>query len=230
MEHICAKERFKRDIRDHRMTIIRDDDVHRHIQFKRPNTGAYSFDIITWPGHLAISGDCGSYTFARVRDMVDFFAGGNCDPYFINPSYWGEKLQSVDRDGGYKRFSGEKLAEIFKIWMDEHDFDDDEAKERLKAALDWSDWGRGVESYGDAIHAIDEISSEADYPGFQIDDLWDYNTEDFTRRYIWCVRAIRWAVTKYRLGGDPITRQLAHDQAVPSGRCRRIIVSQGEGR
>ncbi len=222
MEYTCTKERFKRDIRDHRMTIIRDDDVHRHIQFKRPNTSCYYFDIITWPGYLAISGDCGSYTFARIRDMFEFFSDESRDPYFINPSYWGEKLQSVDRHGGYQEFSGEKLAEIFKSWMDEHDFDDDEAKGRLKAALDWHDWGRGVENYGDAIHAISEISSEADYPGFQIDELWDYRTDDFTFRYIWCIRAIRWAVCQYHLGGDPIARQLAHDQAVLAGNCRRV--------
>lgn len=52
---------------------------------------------MTWPGHLSITGDVGGYTFCRLRDMFEFFRGGQ-----INPGYWGEKLVS---HSGYKSYS-----------------------------------------------------------------------------------------------------------------------------
>lgn len=46
----CTEQDFLKDVREHEMIVIRDDGVNRHIRFKRPQEGAYWFDIITWPG------------------------------------------------------------------------------------------------------------------------------------------------------------------------------------
>ena len=52
MNDVCTEQRFLTDAAQHEMTIIRDDGVHRHIQFKRPGTRCYQFDLIRWPGYL----------------------------------------------------------------------------------------------------------------------------------------------------------------------------------
>lgn len=60
-----AEARFPSDIATHRMTVIKDDGVYRHLRFRRPDTNCYSFDILTWPGYLAYVGDMGDYVFQR---------------------------------------------------------------------------------------------------------------------------------------------------------------------
>jgi hypothetical protein len=92
-----AAERFAVDAAHHVMKIRRDDGLYRHLEFRRfapPRQGEpprlqsfYWFDLVTWPGHLAIDGDMNGYQFARTEDMFGFFRGNR-----INPGYWAEKL------------------------------------------------------------------------------------------------------------------------------------------
>ena len=67
-------ERFKKDTAEHQMTVLRDDGLYRHLRFRKPGTGIYGFDIVTWPGYLAISGDMGASMFTRLEDMIQFSA------------------------------------------------------------------------------------------------------------------------------------------------------------
>lgn len=77
---------------DHELTILRDEGVYRHVRCREPGTGIWGWDIVTWPGYLAMSGDLGSWTFTRESDMlVDFFSGR------VNVGYWLEKCVSWDR-------------------------------------------------------------------------------------------------------------------------------------
>jgi hypothetical protein len=99
---------FLNDVASHRMIVIRNDGVNRHIRFKRPQSGTFWLDLITWPGTLCIDGDMGTYVFRRLEDMFEFFRTdrtcGEKDgrTLFINPGYWGEKLQSVPIHGDIK--------------------------------------------------------------------------------------------------------------------------------
>ena len=72
-DYACTEARFLGDVDWHVMTVLRDDGVHRHIRLKRPDSGSYWFDLITWPGTLCIDGDCGTYVFRRLEDMFQFF-------------------------------------------------------------------------------------------------------------------------------------------------------------
>lgn len=47
--------RFIRDTSSHQLEVIREDGLYRHLRFSRPNTRAYSFDIVTWPGYLTVT-------------------------------------------------------------------------------------------------------------------------------------------------------------------------------
>ncbi|GGJ56127.1 hypothetical protein [Glutamicibacter ardleyensis] len=79
---------FNKNLGDHVMTVLHDEGLYRHLRFKNPKNGFYWFDLITWPGNLTITGDMGTYTFARTEDMFTFFTGQ------INTGYWAEKLRA----------------------------------------------------------------------------------------------------------------------------------------
>lgn len=85
-------DRFKKNVADHEIQTLHDDGIYRHIRFGRPGTGIYRFDLVTWPGHLAISGDLESFMFARTQDMFEFFGPRHRSETVINPSYWAEKV------------------------------------------------------------------------------------------------------------------------------------------
>ena len=91
------KDRFLEDIKTHKMTVELDHDPFRSLLFKKPKSSEFHFRIITWPGHLAISGDMGDYVFAATPDMFSFFRG---DELTINVYYWAQKLVSISRFGG----------------------------------------------------------------------------------------------------------------------------------
>jgi hypothetical protein len=110
-------ERFKRDTAKHRMIVLRDDGLYRHLRFVehrfcndaeyRPNSSFYWFDLVTWPGTLVINGDCGSFTFSRITDMFEFFRSR----YGINPQYWAEKVQGETK---VKSYSEDKFRQLVK--------------------------------------------------------------------------------------------------------------------
>ena len=63
----CTEERFLKDAAAHQMEVLRDDGVNRHLRFKNPESSAYWFEIITWPGTLCIDGDMGTFVFRRLQ-------------------------------------------------------------------------------------------------------------------------------------------------------------------
>ena len=115
-------ERFANDVAKHEMTIFHDGGLYRHLRFvhttinertgKPERSSSYYFDLITWPGHLAIDGDMGGFMFARTEDMFEFFRGQR-----INPGYWAEKLRGP---GDVKDYSEDKFRKI----ITEHITDD----------------------------------------------------------------------------------------------------------
>ena len=103
---------FLRDTAEHRVEILHDDGVYRLLRCRKPKTMAYGFDIVTWPGHLAISGDMGSGLFARLPDMFEFFRQPDDGPLRINPDYWHEKLEADCRRAEAHRFSPERFRQV----------------------------------------------------------------------------------------------------------------------
>ena len=64
IEHVHKS--FLADTQDHKLSILKDDGVYRHIKVSKPNEGSYHYYITTWPWHLCISGDMGTWVFSRV--------------------------------------------------------------------------------------------------------------------------------------------------------------------
>lgn len=117
------REQFIGETREHEMHVLHDDGLYRHLRFQKPGTGIWHWDLITWPGSLAIRGDIGEgHIFTRTDDMLAFFDHGQTE-HQINVHYWAEKLD-LGRDS-VKGFNTDRFVE----WCAEYapDIPEDEA-------------------------------------------------------------------------------------------------------
>jgi hypothetical protein len=192
--HKVTEEQFLDDVADHRMTIIRDDGIYRHVAFKRPGTSDMHFDLITWPMCLCYTGDMGTYVFRRLEDMFVFFRTSHpCQSpedknLKINPSYWAEKLEAVDRTDGLKQYSPDKVRAEVKEWLDNLD-----ASEELRQAVEDE-----VLSEADDQYAAVEAIRNFEFEGEEIfSDFFEVGIDEYTGRFIWCCYALAWGVQQY---------------------------------
>lgn len=205
-------ERFKKDIAEHRMTVVRDDGLYRHLRFRRPGTGCYGFDIVTWPGYLAISGDMGESMFTRLDDMFEFFRQtperhDNAGGLYINCGYWREKC--VANGGAAKEFSKDLLNAYVRDAFDEF------VKGQGYDEETWPAWASELwaEIKSDVIDSVDDVPSvqtaieamrdfEPDderYKRFRFHDAWEAasSLEDYTFHFLWRLYAISHAIRAY---------------------------------
>ena len=176
-------EKFLEDVKNHEVKILKDDGVYRHLSVRQAGTVCQSFNIVTAPNFLFYYGDMGSFTFSRVKDMFDFF---RCSELGINAGYWSEKLESVDRHGGYKAFSFDKFksnlldyceTEIQKEWMLEE-----------LSCVDEDEYG--------AIGFYRDFDNDNEQ-GVDLSDFWECDNEEYTHRYLWCCYALVWSIQQY---------------------------------
>lgn len=209
INEILPATRFLEDVKAHEMIVLHDDGVYRHIRFKRPGTGCMHFDLVTWPGYLAYSGDMGCYVFCRLNDMFSFFRTdrnyATAGDLFINLSYWSEKLQAVDgnrRNGAAKEFNKEKFArlisEIRLDWIRERGLNKSDRRElwesvrdRVLNSVDEDDSGHV------SMNAAYDFCERIGGKRFQFVDLWEYDFTEYTYRFIWCCYALAWGIKKY---------------------------------
>lgn len=230
-----------RAFKDHKVTIEQDDGIFRSILFKRPGTGFYHFRIVTWPGHLAISGDIGNYVFAREHDMFGWFADDKdwaAMPMSINPKYWGEKVQAT-----YKGSVGECSNGIV-----------DHGTDVKTIRADLVQWFRELDGWGsritdgksyrkDAWHDLRHYLLERIHddlpireaitmierfriPSYLFDDTedrgfdacydhyeaWSYRTPNQT--FLTCCAAIVWGIKKYAQAKDGRTADAFFDRVL----------------
>lgn len=193
-----ALARFHADTTEHKMTVLHDHGVYRHVRFQEPGTGMYYFDLITTPGLLTITGDMGTYSFARIHDMFNFF---DITSYGINPQYWGEKLQAISRNGGYREHSSERFKEwVNGHWADRMDCYTPAQRVKIRAAIDrmlnCDDWEYDLEHVEGAMDALDGFD---EVEGFKYTETWDIGGfEDYTSHYLWACHAIQWGIGQYK--------------------------------
>jgi len=209
------KERFLRDVAKHNLHLLRDDGVYRHLRFKQPNSTSMYFDLVTWPGFLAYTGDMGAYVFNRDLDMFEFFRQRD-QSYRVNPQYWAEKVEASDRTG-VKQFSLEKFKAEIRDWVaqsKEQNLPDPEDAEALaqhasayaelleaveKNVLNCDD--NEVRAY-DAVNDFEHNGSawqvmfgpEAE---FQFSDFYEVDVTEYSFRFLWCCEALAWGVARY---------------------------------
>lgn len=192
MKELPDHDEFLRIVAGHGMTILRNEGIHRHILFRKPDTNCGWFDLLTWPGALCISGDYGTYVFRRIEDMFEFFRGG----LQINPAYWSEKVVAADRDG-VKEFSLEKFRADALDHFDQSGYMDDEHDMRMQSRGQLQRELADVDDQHHAIELIWNFESECPgYKGFRFED-WEGSSEVFTYRFIFNCRAIVWAIQHF---------------------------------
>ncbi|VVE07365.1 hypothetical protein [Pandoraea sputorum] len=205
----CTQERFLKDAGAHKMTVIRDDGVDRHITFRNADGGSpYWFEVLTWPGALCIRGDMGTYVFSRLTDMFEFFRTddrGDPSKLYINRSYWCEKLQAVDCDGwgkgAAKRFDAATFERNVKDVFDTY-FDGSSISAERRTEL-WDSIQSDVIDYasdGDAGTAFSKLSEfhDDEFPRLFEDWCdWASSCEEYTFHFVWNLYAIAWAIRQY---------------------------------
>jgi hypothetical protein len=193
-----ARERFERDTADHEMTVLREDGLYRHVRFQEPGTGAYYYDLVTWPGHLVICGDMGDYHFSRIRDMFDFFG-----PYRhgINPGYWAEKLQGPHRGSDLAQsYSHEAFRQHVHSWAENealYNADCEMYPSLLRDALDREVLDDHTTHPDEARERLTAVEDGLGQPGM-FGDVWDWDLREFDSRFLWCCWAIVRGIEQYR--------------------------------
>lgn len=211
-----ARGHFEAETGHHEMTVLLDQAAptaggqpgtpHRHLHFARhlPDGRAsdlWSFDLITWPGHLAISGDLGSFTFRCLHDMADFFAGQN-----IRPSYWAEKLVAGTPHGS---FSSERylagIAEAMEAYRPGSFAGalDETAYAGLQQAVKRDlidempqDVEEARQQLADFVYYYDGPTSRRN--AFRFHDVWEIDLAGYDHRYLLACHAIQYGINRYR--------------------------------
>lgn len=110
---------FAEETARHELTVLHDDGLYRHLRMRAPGTLMWGWDVVTWPGHLATSGDIADgYVFTRDTDMLEFFRvppysrnyyadGAPC----IDIGYWAEKLVGPDAYQRVRRYCHDLFLE-----------------------------------------------------------------------------------------------------------------------
>lgn len=191
----CTRERFLQDVARHEIHVVRAEGLNRHIQFSRPNSGTYRFEIITWMGSLLIHGDCGTYVFSRIDDMFNFFRARQThkDEDYINPRYWAEKVDAQDKHGKVYEFCQDTFQQVVvehfrDLWRDSGKF-----KGRAESFRDLREDVLRMDNEHDAYTALANFYSN----GITFDEYWGLKFSRYTGRYIWNCYAIVWAIEQF---------------------------------
>ena len=194
---LTVKERFLKDVNKHTMTILKDDEMYRHLRFSNDGSSFYRFDLITWPGYLAYVGDMGDYVFKRVEDMFRFFRRHPDDKELkINLGYWSEKVQAYCRDG-IREYSDEKFSEcineMLKDYLESADLTDDDTAELKERVLEEVDCNPGNEQDARDAAVNFEFNDESIFDS----DFYEHDLTDYTYRFEWCCWAMVWGIQVY---------------------------------
>lgn len=181
-------ETFLKDVESHRMTVLSDNGVNRSLKFENPNCSNLHFFITTWPGHLCISGDMGTFVFARIHDMFEFFE--NID----NAGYYTEKLIAGVASEYCQETAKNDLIEIVK--HAELTPDKESVAVTYVDGLDFYD----EYSYVESIRNWDEHEA-----GFELEICDLSRPVKPTYHYIWCMHAIIWAIQQFKATKIAIT-------------------------
>ena len=191
------KEKFLKNVANHQMAIKLNRDFYRHLVFRNPKCSFDWFEIVTWPGSLAITGDMGTYVFSRTEDMFRFFRGHK-EP---NLGYWAEKVQAGASGGrsSVKEFSFRKLKEVLIDNLRETDLDSLPGGSRAKIfrALR-EDLFDTLGDYDSSHEEAHRLVHEFEYEGEQVfPDSFELDFTEFTIHFQWCCWAILWGIERY---------------------------------
>jgi hypothetical protein len=222
-----AAQRFAGDTAEHQLTVLRDDGLYKHLRFKKPGTGMYRYDLVTWPGYLTFCGDMGTLVFFRTEDMLSFFRSNPDRPtYRINPDYWSQKVVDGGTDS-VRRFSApvlrasilEHITELIggpcEGWPDRPLRMGPETAERFRFEVErdvlaYLAWGEH-----EAMNALSEfrfvwhdtpeekttiaelLGAEPVRHEVRFEDYYDLTRTEYDFRFLWALHGIVTGIEKY---------------------------------
>lgn len=183
-------KRFAGDVEKHTVKVLHDEGLYRHLLCRGSDSWMYWFEIITTPGQLTIRGDMGTYVFARLDDMFEFFG----EKERVNSQYWGEKLQASS--GPIKRYSPQVAVkhakEVLKDALEYRDL-----TEREEASVKHAFNSEVLPEAADEAHFRESLTQFNSY-GIRFEDSWEWDLTEYDSRYLWNLYAIVWAIRGYR--------------------------------
>lgn len=185
---------FPEHVAKHVATIVHDDGLHRHIECREPGTYNRGFNVTTWPGYLAITGDMSSYVFCRIDDMFAFFRS---DRGRVNLGYWSEKLVATSNRGGHQEYSEDRfrdaITERFAEWLEGESLTEEETTELRQRVND-----EVLYEGGNGEVAAHIAARDFEHEGRQVfTDFWETSLKEYTYHFVWCCHAIVWAIAQY---------------------------------
>lgn len=187
-EYPEAAARFARDTAQHRMTVLHDDGLYRHLRFMARRSSEFWFDIVTWPGSLAIRGDIDGHMFSRLPDMFEFFRADR--RWGINPRYWAEKTEGGIRS--VQQYSEALFRQLVVEYFVESARWDGVPAGTGKAIRTWILNG----DLSDERHARNVLEDFA-HREFEFADVWEWDFHDYTPSFLWVCHAIVWGIAQY---------------------------------
>lgn len=202
MDQNPSKERFLEETKNHKLLIIKDDGIYRHLRMKSDSFNMY-YEIITYPEGLLIRGDMGTFIFERTEDMFQFFNSGiNKDGEIsINSGYWEEKCQTSSNFGaGIKEFDSDKFLKHVKDDFESY-FDNGESEEKNQV---WEEIEDQILSVGHNENELQNAINNFDIQSyintkFSFECFWEHSYSKYSFHFIWCLYAIVLAIKEYNL-------------------------------
>ena len=198
--HISNEDRaardFLKDVASHALEVKLDNGIYRHLSFRRVSSFNQWFDIVTWPGFLCICGDMGTWTFARLADMFNFFRDSQLR---INASYWAEKLQNGTIGGRSNAKEWDEdvfTADVLQQLTDYYGLEG----ERLTSVTEDLKQTLSYES-GNGRHALYRAVADFKYRDgarkFYFDSCELPDGMVYSYHFLWCLYAIVWGIQQY---------------------------------
>jgi hypothetical protein len=200
---IDPKTRFADDTSAHRMTVLLDQGLYRHLRFAEPGNSFSWYEIITVPGLLTLNGDMGTFTFARDKDMFPLFRRADGG---INADYWAEKI--IASSDPAKVYSARVFVDTIRQDA-ESQLDDAEVggDQRAAALTELQDDVLSVADEGEheALRALGDFRHEL----LDFTDAWEHVFTEFNFRYLWNLHAIVHGINAYTTQAEAATELAA---------------------
>lgn len=211
--------RFRRDTRNHRMTVVKDDGLFRYIQVRNPSSISYSFNITTIPGYLIYTGDMGSYAFSRERDMFDFHRIEFHDHVpAISYDYMAQKCEAIDRRCGTEGFDSKSFVSA-AVQRFREGVPCERGRLNTFKEFRWDILDQHYQNSEQAIGAVMRWDSPLHSSAENVFSEF-YEEGPFTKpsfHFKWACWAIACTIRDYDRGGDRFTRQEAADKLILKG-------------
>lgn len=190
-------EVFLKDVENHQLTVNLDSGVYRDITIANPNTMCMHYNVTTRPGYLMFTGDMGCFVFKRANDMLSFFRPQS--GYYINTSYWGEKVEAGEVSQFDIDTANASLQNYLTNFLDDLDLSDPEDREKSQQALSAVNEFISSNEYSGEFEFWENINSwdKDEAGGLELTDFFEASTTAKTFHYVWCCYAIVHAIKLY---------------------------------